>query len=57
MHNRGPAYDFELGDFGQIIEDFILDPVRKVGVIFICADVLERQTAMLFSVGAKSALW
>jgi len=41
LHHRGSANDFELGHLGQVIEDFILDTVTKIGVIFICADVLE----------------
>jgi hypothetical protein len=30
-----------LSDLGEIIEDFILDAVSKIGVIFICADILK----------------
>ena len=46
---RGAANHFEIGDFGQIGENFILDARRKVGVLFVVAQVLEGQSAMLFS--------
>jgi hypothetical protein len=54
LHHRRPAYDFELGDLGEIIEDLILHAVRKVGVTLVIAEALERQDRDAFSVGTAS---
>ena len=35
--------DFEVGDAGELGENFILNPVGKVGVLLVAAQVLERQ--------------
>jgi len=48
LHYRCPAYDFQLGDLGQIIEDFILHPIRKIGVVFVRADILKWQDGDAF---------
>ena len=41
LHYGGSANDFEFGDPGEMIENLILDSVRKVSVIFVRADVVK----------------
>jgi hypothetical protein len=41
LHHGSAADDFELRDFGEIIEYFVLHAVSEVGVVFVRTDVLE----------------
>ena len=52
----GAADHFEIGDFGQIGENFILDARRKVGVLLVVAQVLEGQHRDAF-LGRRSSLF
>src|SRR6516164_108498 len=48
LHHRGAADHFQLRDLGETIEDFIMHTVRKISVVLIRAEILERQDGNAF---------
>src|SRR4029077_8714251 len=44
LHHRGTADHLELNDLGQVVEDLVLDTVRKVGAVLIGAEAFEGKT-------------
>src|SRR5246127_31744 len=53
LHYRGPANHFELSNPGEIIENLILDSVRKVSVISVRADVIKGKDCDAFFGGCR----
>ena len=43
-HTRATDY-FQVSDFGEVGKDFILDTIGEEGVLFITAQILERQNS------------
>ena len=42
-HDRSAADDFQVRDLGQVREDFILNSVREIRVLFVVAQIFEWQ--------------
>ena len=48
LHHRGAADDFQVRNFCEISQDFILHTVGEEGVLFFVAQVFERQNGDAF---------
>ena len=48
-HHTGAADDFEVGDLGQVGQDFVLHAIGKVGVCFVSLRFSKGRTAIDFS--------
>src|SRR5205085_8604106 len=48
LHHAGTADDLEVGDLGQIRQDFVLHSVGEKGVVWIAAQIVERQDSDAF---------
>jgi len=43
LHDGGAADDLQIRDSGEVRQDFILHAVSEISVLFVVAQVLERQ--------------
>src|SRR5205085_8839346 len=48
LHHAGTADDLEVGDLSQIRQDFVLHSVGEKGVVWIAAQIVERQDSDAF---------
>ena len=48
LHDRRAADDLQVGDLGQIGEDFVLDAVREITVLLVITEILKRQNGNAF---------
>ena len=42
-HHRRVTNHFQIGYLGEISQNLVLDPIRKIGVLFFVTQILERQ--------------
>src|SRR5205814_9451554 len=45
LHDRSPADHFEVSRFREIRQNFILNAIRKINVLFLIAQILERKNS------------
>ena len=48
LHYRRAADHFEVGDLCEIGQDFVLNPIGKVGILFVVAEIFKRKNSDAF---------
>ena len=43
LHDRSAANDFQIGDFREVVQDFVLHAIGKIGVCLVIAEILKGQ--------------
>ena len=48
LHHRSAADDFEVGHFREVGQDLVLNTIGEVGILFVIAQIGERQNGNAF---------